>query len=310
MDWREQLTDLVRRRRRALVAAGWAIGVIGYLAFAGDLWSAVERDGGTAYDARAYWLAGRHVLSGDPLYGEVGIGDPGAYRYLPTFAYLMVPFAPLPELAFAWLYRIVALLCLRYLVGSWMWVGWALLLPPVSIELLALNVTLPIAAAQRWALRGGPAGAALLPFAAVLKYGSALLLPYLWLRRPGSRRALAWGVAGLAAAIAIHVAVEPAAWRAFVSSLVQQSTSINQAPFVGEQLVVLVPTTLGDFLLRLGIAAVLTLIAWRKGWDWLAFSAATIAVPTLWVARLAPLVAVPRLWWEERAERARADDLR
>jgi len=53
---------------------------------------------------------------------------------------------------------------------------------------------------------------------------------------------------------------------------------------------------------RLLLAAGMTLVAIRRRWGWLAYVAATIAVPTLWLARLAPLVAVPRLWWEERQD--------
>ena len=82
---------------------------------------------------------------------------------------------------------------------------------------------------------------------------------------------------------------------------------MNDAPYVGDQLLFLVPSTLGDFLLRLALAAVLVgIAAWRR-WDWLAFVAAAIAVPTLWAARLAPLVAMPRLFLEDRRlSRARA----
>ena len=62
----------------------------------------------------------------------------------------------------------------------------------------------------------------------------------------------------------------------------------------------LVPSTLGDFVLRFALCAVLAgIAAWRR-WSWLAFTAAALAVPTLWVARLAPLVGVPRMWLEDR----------
>jgi len=103
--------------------------------------------------------------------------------------------------------------------------------------------------------------------------------------------------------LALHAVLDPGAWVAFVKSLGQQARSINHAPYVGGQLLFLVPSTLGDFLLRLALASLLTVIAVVKGWGWLAFAAATIAVPTLWLARLAPLVAVPRLWLEERDAR-------
>src|SRR5207247_2456063 len=155
--------------------------------------------------------------------------------YVPTFAVLMAPLSLVPELPITWVYRAVSVLCLRYLVGSWRAVGWSLLFPPVTIELVALNLTLPIPAAGRLGLRGAPASA-------------------------------------------------------------------------GGQLLFLVPSTLGDFLLRFSIAGLVTVLAVRRGWGWLAFAAATLAVPTLWLARLAPLVAVPRLWMEER-RRSRAAGL-
>lgn len=69
----------------------------------------------------------------------------------------------------------------------------------------------------------------------------------------------------------------------------------NDAPYIGDQLLLLVPSTLGDFAVRLGIGAILVTLAVRYRADWLAFTAAAIAVPTLWVARLATLVGVPRL---------------
>jgi hypothetical protein len=73
---------------------------------------------------------------------------------------------------------------------------------------------------------------------------------------------------------------------------------------VGDQLLVLVPSTLWDFVLRFALCGVLAGVAIWRGWAWLAFAAAALAVPTLWVARLAALVGVPRLWWEERVSPA------
>jgi glycosyl transferase family 87 len=50
------------------------------------------------YDFHAYWLAGRHLLSGAPLYpdGTTILGLPDEFRYLPIVAILFVPFALLP----------------------------------------------------------------------------------------------------------------------------------------------------------------------------------------------------------------------
>ncbi len=53
------------------------------------------------------------------------------------------------------------------------------------------------------------------------------------------------GTAALLVAFAAHAMVDVEVWRSYVASLGQQSRSVNDAPFVGEQLLFLVPTTLG-----------------------------------------------------------------
>ena len=47
------------------------------------------------YDFHAYWLAGRHLLSGAPLYPDATtiLGLPDEFRYLPIVAILFIPFA-------------------------------------------------------------------------------------------------------------------------------------------------------------------------------------------------------------------------
>lgn len=295
------MEGLLVRRRTWVGAFGWALAVIGFTSFAAFLWQAVQRDGGFAYDLNAYLLAGRNLLDGAPLYAPMEINDPGAYRYPPTFALLIAPMAPLPEHAVTWAYRLACIGCVRYLVGSWRAVGWARLFAPLQIELVALNVTLPIAAVARGALRGPRAGigAGLIPATAALKYGTALLLPYLWVVRPPLRRPMVIGAVALAGAFAIHALIDPGVWREYLVSLGLQAGSANDAPYVGDQLLFLLPTTLGDFVLRLAVGGVLVAVAVRTRADWLAFTAAAIAVPTLWVARLAALVGAPRLILED-----------
>jgi hypothetical protein len=295
-----QLLQLPRARTAILVVGYLAAGA-GFLIAGASLVDGFVRDGGRAYDFNSYYLAGQRYLTGEALYAPAEINDPGAYRYLPTFAALLAPLTVFPELPLTWAYRAICLLLIRYLVGSWKAVGWSLLFPPMLIELWSLNLTLPLAAGARWALRGG--GAAAMPGQSLLKYSSALLIPYLWLRAPSSRRALVFGSLAAAAAIGLHVVLDPDAWRFFVASLLQQSQTTNDAPYVGDQLLFLVPSTLGDFVLRVVVASALVILAARHRWDWLAFTAVVIAVPTLWVARLAPLVAVPRLIVEDRSRR-------
>jgi hypothetical protein len=298
---------LTVRERRWTEVALWLLATIGTIAYCAYLVDIIVRDGGIAYDLHSYILAGRHVLDGLPLYETVQIGDPGAYRYPPTFAYLAIPLALPPELVVTWIYRALCVLCVRALVGSWRAVGIALLFWPLQVELVSLNVTLPIAVLARMALRGSDVGAGATAATAALKYGTVLIAPYVWLRDPTRRRALLIGLAVVMVAFGVHAVLRPADWADYVASLVQQSGSANHAPFVGPQLIVLVPSTLGDFLVRFAICAALTAIAVWRGWSWLAFAAAAVAVPTLWVARLAPLVGVPRLWWEDQTGRRSAE---
>ena len=299
------MPELLRRHRSWLEGAGWALSLIGALSFAGFVWQSILRDGGAAYDLHAYLLAGRNLLDGVPLYAPMEINDPGAYRYPPTFAALAMPLALAPEEVVTWLYRVACLGCVRSLVGSWRAVGWALLFVPLQVELIALNVTLPLAVVARLTLRG-PAGGgatALLPATAALKFGTVLLLPYLWLTRPAQRRSMLIGAAVLLGAFAIHAVIDPSVWRSYLASLTQQAASANDAPFVGDQLLFLVPSTLVDFVVRLAIGVLLVVIAVRYRWDWLAFSAAALAVPTFWLARLAAFVGVPRLLLEDLRRR-------
>ena len=115
--------ELLRRRRAWIMAATWVLAGIGTASVAALMITIIQHDGGLAYDLHAYILAGRHALEGAPLYGEMQIGDPGAYRYPPTFAYLAIPLALPPELAVTWAYRAACLACVRYLTGSWRWTG-------------------------------------------------------------------------------------------------------------------------------------------------------------------------------------------
>jgi hypothetical protein len=287
--------------RAVLRVLGYAAAGAGFLVALLSFADGIQRNGGWAYDFNAYYMAGQRYLTGDPLYARVEINDPGAYRYLPTFAALIAPLTVVPEPILTWLYKAACLLCVRYLVGSWKAVGWALLFPPVLIELWSLNVTLPLAAGGRWALTG--TGTVAIPAQSLVKYGSALLIPYLWFTTRSARRALALGGLVAAAVVAVHVTLDPEARRSFIAAMLQQAETTNDAQYIGDQLLFIVPSTLGDFVLRLGIAAVLVIVATRRRWAWLAFAAITIAVPTMWLARLAPLVGVPRLFMEDRARR-------
>src|SRR5215208_8417427 len=96
----ERLADPRLRRRLILIASavGWGVGVGAFASL--TMW-----DGGYGYDAQAYWLAGQHVLHGQPLYGATEVDAFGAYKYPPLFAQLWAPLTLMPALAFNWLWR-------------------------------------------------------------------------------------------------------------------------------------------------------------------------------------------------------------
>src|SRR6266550_142951 len=86
-------------RERIIWSAGVVLAVLALLA-ALVVASALP----AGYDFRAYWLAGRHLLTGAPLYPgpDTILGLPDEFRYLPAVAILFVPLALLPyEVALA-----------------------------------------------------------------------------------------------------------------------------------------------------------------------------------------------------------------
>lgn len=280
--WRAALTE-ERRRKLLLIgsAFGWAFIIAAMVVL-------IQHDGGYGYDAYAYWLAGRNVLEGNPLYWLHNEGDLGAYRYPPLFAQLWAPFTLLPALAFSWVWRFVCLLCLRYLAGSWRNVGLWGLVPLTWTELSVANVTFPTAALTFVALRGRAEFAA---WAGALKIAPLLALPYLWVRKPETRRALLVGIATVLAAVAVSFALAPDAWILYVSALTWMTSASTDSFGV----VTLLPNGFLDALVRLAAGVALIVLAVWRGSDRLAFAATIIAVPVLAAWRLVPLLALPRL---------------
>jgi len=285
----------VPRRRpisRAMVAqvltdAGMVLG--GALAIA-STFVLIRGDGGLAYDTHAYWLAGRHVLDGTPLYVRADYSSLGIYTYPPIFAQLFVPAALLPELLVTWIWRISGVLCLRYLVGSWKATIVSCAFIPVLIELSLGNVTLPIAAALVYALRDRR-GAYLLPWIAALKFGPALLVPFLWFRKPEARWPLVIATGAFAAACLVSYAIAPGSWSGYFEMLGWQ----NGAQLEGAGVIHIVPGSGGlDFVVRFGLATAAILFATCTRRAWLAYAAASITCPVLAFGRLAPLVGLWR----------------
>jgi len=257
-----------------------------------------------AYDTYAYWLAARHVLNGEPLYSPALIWTMGAFKYPPVFAQLVAPIGLVPQALIDWPWRILGVLCVRYMCGSWKLAIVAILQWPVMAELAFGNVTLQLGAVALWAFRDKRA-VYLLPWFAGMKFGPVLLLVYLWATRPETRRPIVIGSAAFAGACLASLAIAPGPWSDYLGTFGWEVTSQMQANFV----YAIVPGQGGlDFAIRFGIAAVATAVAIRWRLDWLAFIAATATMPIFSLTRLAVLVALWPLWLRGVVDRWRRAD--
>ncbi|MGA3029306.1 MAG: hypothetical protein ABSE58_01040 [Candidatus Limnocylindrales bacterium] len=257
-----------------------------------------------AYDTNAYWLAAQHAINGQPLYFQAEIWTSGAYKYPPLFAQLVVPISFAPERIVDWIWRLAGVLCLRYMSGSWKLTVLAILQWPVMAELGFGNVTLQLGAVALWAFRDRRA-IYLLPWFAGMKFGPALLLPYLWATRPETRRPIVVGCAIFAAACLASAVIAPGLWNDYLGTFGWEAASQMQANFV----YAIVPDHGGlDFVVRFAIAAAAILVAIRWRLDWLAFIAATATMPIFSLTRLAVFVALWPLWLRGVVDRWRQKD--
>jgi hypothetical protein len=288
-----RLTSLVQRvvpTQSQADTVGWLIAWFVLIAVAVQVAATVIDNIGyqlwPAYDTYAYWLAARHVLNGEPLYSPALIWTMGAFKYPPIFAQLVVPIGLVPQALIDWPWRIVGVLCVRYMCGSWKLTVLAGGLFVVFDELSLGNVTLQMGAVALWSLRDRRA-AYLLPWFAGMKFGPALLLPYLWATRPETRRPIVMGCTVFAGACLASFAIAPGLWSDYLGTFGWEAASEMQANYV----YAIVPDHGGlDFAIRLAIAVVATLVAIRWRLDWLAFIAATATMPIFSLTRLAVLV--------------------
>jgi hypothetical protein len=261
-----------------------------------------------AYDTNAYWLAARHLQGGSPLYAEAEIWTAGVFKYPPIYAQLVLPIGLGPELIVDWIWRVVGVLCLRYLAGSWKLALLASLQWPVFAEIGFGNVTLQLGAVALMCLCRGRAAAVgiyLLPWFAGMKFGPALLIPYLWMTRPETRRPLAISCAIFAAACLVSFAIAPGLWFDYAGTFGWEASSQMQAMYV----FAIVPNHGGlDLAIRLAIGAAAVVVAIRWRLDWLAFIAATATMPIFSLTRLAVLVGLWPLWLRGVVDRWRQGD--
>jgi len=257
-----------------------------------------------AYDTNAYWLSGKHILDGQPLYARAEIWTSGAFKYPPLYAQLSAPMGFFRETYIDWAWRVSGVLCLRYMAGSWKFALVALLQWPVWAEVDFGNVTLQLGAVCLWSFYDRRA-LYLLPWFAGMKFGPVLLIPYIWATRPETRRTIVTGCAIFAAACLASFVIAPNAWNDYMGTFGWEAESQMRAMFV----YAIFPDHGGlDFAARSAIAAALILVAIRWRLDWLAFIAATATMPIFSLTRLAVLVALWPLWLRGVVDRWRRTD--
>ncbi len=289
--------------RRAAYQSLWdvfigALLVIVAVQLAATVWEAMRWDWWPAYDTNAYWLAAQHLLHGQPLYQETTIIGAGAYKYPPVFAQVIAPIGLVPEVYVDWVWRILGLMCLRYLCGSWALTLLVGLQWPAMWELSFGNVTLQLGAICLFTFRDRR-GAYLLPWLAGMKLGPGLLIPYLWITRPDYRRPLAVGCLVFAAACLGSLAVAPGLWYDYVQTFGWEAASEMRAYWV----FAIVPEHGGlDLAIRVAIGVAVLALAIRRRADWLAFAVAAATMPIFAVSRLSILVGLWPLWLRDRVD--------
>lgn len=236
---------------------------------------------GTPSDEYAYWLAGRNLIDGRPIYALARLGpvEPYAYHYPPPLAQLVAPVAAVvPAEVWTALWTILLLGCVFWLAGRDLIVALAsIAFLPIAVELWFRNIHLPLAVLTYLGLRRWPA---LLGIGALVKLGPGLGLVYLAAK--GRVRAAAIGAgAGLVVAASSYV-LAPGLWSEFAD------VTIGRGPFdVSSFLPV-------PYLFRLAAGVVIVLLAarFRAPWDdGLAIVGMTLALPTLWFTALSFLAA-------------------
>ena len=224
-------------------------------------------------DAYAYWSTRSGVVYGD-------VGAMGAFLYSPAFGHLLSPVTWLPWPAFNAAWTVLNLVLLRLIAGRLALP--ALLLPPVAFEIVSGNVHLLYA----FAIVAGSRLPVLWAIPILSKVTPGLGVLWFVLRRQWRPAMIALGTT--AAIVAVSVALDAAAWRAWIDIL---DGSLG-APLV----------TLGwylplPFLPRLAAAVVLMGLGAVTGRPWMLPVAVTLALPVLWLNGLSVLVAlVPMIW--------------
>jgi len=228
---------------------------------------------GFGYDAQGMWQ-----IDVQHPYWAFDYGTPGGYFYSPAFALFLAPFGLLPWIAFVGLLLGAEIAALGWLVG-WRWIGYALLLPPVMDELKGPNIGLLLAVSIVLGLERP----ALWAFVLLTKVTPGVGMLWFVVRREWRKLMIALGVTAVIAAVSFAIA--PGAWLDWKALLVDNAQR---------------PTDQVPLLIRLPLAALLTVYAARTNRPWLVPIAALLGVAVIWRPHYVLLLGSIALWRRQR----------
>lgn len=275
---RPRLSTLVVRASVRRVLAHWwhpilvGLAVGGVIFGIGTVMKAYTIGMWPPHDASTFWLAGRHVLEGQPVYG--GSAWYLAFVYTPPIAVLLAPLSLLHYQLFSVALLVLQVAALRYITGSWIAVGLLGWIPWVHFEFVAGNVDVLMAASMYAALTGRRYAGVALAIFSFAKFAPALVL----VRAP-RRQWLEFLVT--AAVLLLLSAPWLGLWPDWIARLSARGPDISIVPL----------------LVRLPIAA--ALLVYRRPWS-VALGAA-LATPVFYQHSIVLLLPAIRLWWDARA---------
>jgi Glycosyltransferase family 87 len=221
-------------------------------------------------DAHAYWLTGQDGYM--PYTIPPGAKD--AFLYSPAFAQLIAPITWLPWAGFATIWLLLEGAAFVWLLRPLGWAWTIVLLLWCAPELMIGNIVGFVAVATVLALSGRPAS---LAFLALTK--PALVVVAFWFVARREYRALAVAAGATLAVVAASVALDPSAWAAWITFLLEQSGQAR--PF---------------YMYFLIAAIALVIFAARTDRAWLIPFALVLATPVYGGSQIWMLLAgIPRL---------------
>lgn len=261
-----EVAAIAWRRYRGMLAIGGAAFCTAQLL----LWWA--QGAWPPHNSIAFWLAGRHLIEGVPVYG----GDPVflAFRYAPPWVVLLAPLSLLDPIVFSVLLMLGQLAALRWVAGSWTTMGLLGWLPFVTRAIGTGNIDLLMSAvilAAMLRMRGSGAAGVL--------FAMAKFSPIIAVHR--------WREAVVAGLVLVGITLPwlelwPAWWAR------QISTPSNLEMWI-------------PILPRIPVVIALLALGIRR--PWARAAAAGLATPAFYFHSPVLLFPAVRLWWQARNDR-------